>query len=275
MLFRNSAAAAFILIERVKNFRFSIPDFRWGAVSPPDRGCPGLIVWKSKIGNRESKINRAWRGGFTLIELLVVIVIIGILAALVIPVAGKVRTVAANAQCVTGLRQWGIAIQQYMNDNRDRLPGPANTYVIHTQIGGQTSHLPNILASWIGLGDGVRSNPDSRLPDTYLCSLWLKKTPDRNGPFLVLNPNPKDTGGNEIKYVWGYKGTGTVASPQYPVHRYEEIGDHSRTIALKDIDKLNLYANSGYDSRVPAEPVHGRHRNNLYFDWHVAATSVK
>ncbi|RRJ94771.1 prepilin-type N-terminal cleavage/methylation domain-containing protein [Opitutaceae bacterium TAV4] len=212
---------------------------------------------------------------FTLIELLTVIAIIGILAAIIIPVAGKTRAAAANAQCVTGLRQWGIAIQQYLNDNRDKLPGPANTYVIHTNIGSQTNHLPNILAPYIGLADGVRSNPDSNLPDSYFCSLWLKKTPNRNGPFLMLNPNPKDTSGDEIKYVWGYKGTGTVTSPQYPSHQYSEVGNHSRTIALKDIDKGNLLKDSGYDDKVPAEPVHGRHRNNLYFDWHVAATAVK
>ncbi|MDR1282880.1 MAG: DUF1559 domain-containing protein [Opitutaceae bacterium] len=59
---------------------------------------------------------------FTLVELLTVIAIIGILAAIIIPVVGKVRESARSAQCVSNLRQLGIASQNYGVDNQDWLP---------------------------------------------------------------------------------------------------------------------------------------------------------
>lgn len=59
---------------------------------------------------------------FTLIELLTVIAIIGILAAILIPVVGKVREQARQAACASNLRQIGVGVHLYSADNDDWLP---------------------------------------------------------------------------------------------------------------------------------------------------------
>lgn len=61
--------------------------------------------------------------GFTLIELLTVIAIIGILAAIIIPVTGRVREAARTATCASNLRQIGMSSQLWANDNKGRMPG--------------------------------------------------------------------------------------------------------------------------------------------------------
>ncbi len=62
--------------------------------------------------------------GFTLIELLTVIAIIGILAAILIPVVARVRMSASKAVAISNFRQIGTAIQAYTAEHNDRLPGP-------------------------------------------------------------------------------------------------------------------------------------------------------
>jgi prepilin-type N-terminal cleavage/methylation domain-containing protein len=58
------------------------------------------------------------RRAFTLVELLVVIAVIGILIAVLLPAINAARESARRGQCVSNLRQVGIAVQSYHEQNQ-------------------------------------------------------------------------------------------------------------------------------------------------------------
>jgi prepilin-type N-terminal cleavage/methylation domain-containing protein len=62
------------------------------------------------------------RPAFTLIELLVVIAMIAILAAILFPVFSSARAQARRTACISNLRQIGLALQMYRQDEGDLPP---------------------------------------------------------------------------------------------------------------------------------------------------------
>jgi prepilin-type N-terminal cleavage/methylation domain-containing protein/prepilin-type processing-associated H-X9-DG protein len=65
---------------------------------------------------------------FTLLELLVVIAILALLAALLMPALAAAKKRAAQATCINNLKQLGLGMQIYLQDNNDTFPGIASRH---------------------------------------------------------------------------------------------------------------------------------------------------
>ena len=79
------------------------------------------------------------RSGFTLVEILIVVVILGILAAIVIPQFTEASTEAKTSSLVTDLQSMRSQIELYKVQHNDNLPGVVNG--THTGAAGLVNSL--------------------------------------------------------------------------------------------------------------------------------------
>jgi prepilin-type N-terminal cleavage/methylation domain-containing protein/prepilin-type processing-associated H-X9-DG protein len=106
----------------------------------------------------------AWRA-FTLIELLVVVAIIVILAALLLPGLARAKESARSMQCLGQMRQLGLAVRLYADDNGDEFPRSQHSAFSYGQLtwGRAVSPQPGFATTtWTNLFRVVYHCPSDR-----------------------------------------------------------------------------------------------------------------
>jgi prepilin-type N-terminal cleavage/methylation domain-containing protein len=100
--------------------------------------------------------------GYSLVELLVVLGIVALLMALLAPALGTIRQTAQRTRCAAQLRQLGVALTIYSNDNRGWLPDWSGWHVYPDGSSPEDE---------LGLGWTEKLAPDYARPDSpvYNC----------------------------------------------------------------------------------------------------------
>ncbi|MEN6427645.1 MAG: type II secretion system protein [Phycisphaerales bacterium] len=227
------------------------------------------------------------RGAFTLIELLVVIAIIALLMAILVPSLGRARKQAWAVCCLNNLRQIGIALHGYAQENDDYIPR-----ALDNQVKWLLAFMPF-------LGEKYRNARDYREVDVYQCPAFPRagvgernvSNAQQTVDYVVNAWDMDDPGlstGNRGRQKDVPSKLGGILRPAERIYLADNEAGPWRPVILdrKDLDIASVFnlldvwsathmpasdketAGNNLTRRVAAERHRTKGCNNLFFDGH-------
>jgi prepilin-type N-terminal cleavage/methylation domain-containing protein len=168
---------------------------------------------------------------FTLIELLTVIAIIGILAAIIIPVVGKVRSSARSAQTISNVRQLALAANIWAENNRGVYP---SDFAVHNASNAKNTW-------WIDHKDGI-------WPLLVVGRSWNDQpTRAQREGTVFASPNLE----SDVN-IASFNNRRPIS---YGMNRYISIQANRRYASLYDLSRTILFADASASNEVGPAPL--------------------
>ncbi|MEA3189402.1 MAG: hypothetical protein QOD99_3232 [Chthoniobacter sp.] len=193
------------------------------------------------------------KSAFTLIELLVVISIIAILAGIALPVFQKASEKGRALQDLNNLKQLGVGVQAYLNDNGDDMFNQKNT---------TTGTWPLKLAP-AGTGGG-----------NYIGDWKVFLSPFDKRPFVNASAGTNANvsyGVNSLIFSGTDASTAVYTHPSQLILMAPAVDPGSNDVIFSGQSNTNVKV-TPTNSKTPARGTHNNRRqiNSLFADFHAA-----
>ena len=213
---------------------------------------------------------------FTLIELLTLTAIIGILAALLLAAITRGKGPAQRIQCVSNVRQLGLALQEFVADN--------HVYPLFVNVDFHKGGYPEHYGNWVDAleHEKVASKPDKSFFETGVWHCPAAQRPSNfptNTVYMSYGYNAYglDVIGNPVSLGLGGHKAGMFAQTLAPPVNESEVAVPSDMMAIGDV--LNGGIVFWRDVKVASsENAQSRHQgkvNVVFCDDHVESPTLK